>query len=298
MNDFSRGGAFCSSGTLGALVTDGVTQFILSNNHVLARENKATLGEDIIQPGLVDTNCRAAATDVVADLPKFITLQFKRGSTNTVDAAIAATRAGTVQTDGSILGIGTVSNLTATASVGCAVQKVGRTTGQTTGSVSGTNATVNVRYSGGTATFTNQILVTPGTFSGGGDSGSLIVRDGTNPRPVGLLFAGSSSYTIANPIDAVKTALGVSMVGSGDGSTGDCPGSTAGAASTSGQAQQARSHAEDALLRLPDVAGVALGANGIVVMLERDNAQTRREIPAQIDNVPVRFEVSGAFEAR
>lgn len=299
VNDFSRGGAFCSGGTLGALVTDGVKQYILSNNHVLARENKATLGEDISQPGLIDANCRVAAGDVVADLSRFVTLQFKRGSSNTVDAAIAATRTGTVQTDGSIFGIGTVSDLTATASVGCAVQKVGRTTGQTAGAVSGTNATVNVRYSGGTGTFTNQILVTPGTFSAGGDSGSLIVRDGTNPRPVGLLFAGSSSYTIANPIDAVKAALGVSIVGSGDGSTGDCPGSTAGAAPASGQAQQARSHAEDALLHLPDVAGVALGNNGtILVLLERDNAQTRRQIPAQVDNVPVRVEVTGSFEAR
>ena len=298
VNEVSRRG--CSSGTLGSLVTDGAKQYILSNNHVLARENKAAAGEDISQPGLIDANCRVTSADVVGDLTRFVPIGFgKRGGNNAVDAAIAEARAGTVRTDGSILGVGTVSNLPATATVGCAVRKVGRTTGDTSGAVSGTNATINVRYTSGTATFTNQILVTPGTFSAGGDSGSLIVRDGTNPRPVGLLFAGSSSYTIANPIDAVLGSLGVSMVGSGDGSTGDCSAGGAGAAAATSTAQQARGRAEAALLHLPDVAGVAVGANGaILVLLESDNAQTRRQIPAHVDNVPVRVEVTGAFEAR
>ncbi|HKG80888.1 MAG TPA: hypothetical protein VKA78_15735, partial [Pyrinomonadaceae bacterium] len=35
VNDHSS--AFCCSGTLGSLITDGSTQYILSNNHVLAR---------------------------------------------------------------------------------------------------------------------------------------------------------------------------------------------------------------------------------------------------------------------
>jgi hypothetical protein len=35
----------------------------------------------------------------------------------------------------------------------------------------------------------------------------------TNPRAVGLLFAGSSSLAVANPIDEVLTHLGAAMVG-------------------------------------------------------------------------------------
>ena len=35
----------------------------------------------------------------------------------------------------------------------------------------------------------------------------------TNPRAVGLLFAGSSSTAIANPIDQVLSFLGATMVG-------------------------------------------------------------------------------------
>jgi hypothetical protein len=78
---------------------------------------------------------------------------------------------------------------------------------------------VNVNY--GTpqnpkyARFVDQILITPGTFSGGGDSGSLVVCDGgaDDRKPVGLLFAGSSSYTVANPIDAVLDRFGVAIDG-------------------------------------------------------------------------------------
>src|SRR5215813_2703867 len=58
VNDISR--RFCCSGTLGALVSAGQTQYVLSNNHVLAREDQAAPGENISQPGLVDTNCQPA----------------------------------------------------------------------------------------------------------------------------------------------------------------------------------------------------------------------------------------------
>src|SRR5262249_26099024 len=49
VNDTSTG--FCCSGTLGSLVTfDGKTDFVLSNNHVLARSGKGVNGEAIGQP--------------------------------------------------------------------------------------------------------------------------------------------------------------------------------------------------------------------------------------------------------
>src|SRR5215471_17598913 len=60
---------FCCSGTLGALVADtSNTQFILSNNHVLADTDTATPGDDISQPGLADLGCvlTAANSNIVA----------------------------------------------------------------------------------------------------------------------------------------------------------------------------------------------------------------------------------------
>jgi hypothetical protein len=89
------------------------------------------------------------------------------------------------------------------------VKKSGRTTGLTTGTITAVNVTVDVTYStqcgigSQKARFVNQIAIGPGGFSAGGDSGSLIVEDvATCPRAVGLLFAGSSTITIANPISA------------------------------------------------------------------------------------------------
>jgi hypothetical protein len=61
-----------------------------------------------------------------------------------------------------------------------------------------------------TATFTHQIVATDnngGAFSDSGGSGLLVVTDHANKRPVGLLFAGSTSTTIANPIDQVLSEL-------------------------------------------------------------------------------------------
>ena len=94
------------------------------------------------------------------------------------------------------------------------MQKFGRTTELTTGEVTGVNATVNVGYGPGkTARFVKQIIIEPGGFSAGGDSGSLIVTDDDNLNPVGLLFAGSSTVTVANRIDLVLERFGVTVDG-------------------------------------------------------------------------------------
>ena len=94
--------------------------------------------------------------------------------------------------------------------IGLRVQKCGRTTGLTKGRIYAVNATVNVSYGSRVARFVNQIIITPGSFSAGGDSGSLIVVDSSGSdgrKAVGLLFAGSPSITIANPIGLVLSGF-------------------------------------------------------------------------------------------
>ncbi len=209
VNDSTR--RFCCSGTLGALITDGSNQYILSNNHVLARSGAAVVGDDVSQPGLIDSNCNIAT--VVADFSGAAAL----GPSN-VDAAVAQLRPGQMDSSGFIEDIGVPSSTIALPTVGMSVAKSGRTTGFTTGSISSINTSVSVQYQtqcgGGkkfTISFTNQIVIGPGTFSAGGDSGSLIVTNNSSHNPVGLLFAGSSSVTIANPIGLVLTRLGAAM---------------------------------------------------------------------------------------
>ena len=95
------------------------------------------------------------------------------------------------------------------------VMKYGRTTGFTSGTVDSVDAIVNVGYDSGTARFIGQIIIRPGKFSAGGDSGSLIVVDGgaEGRRPVGLLFAGSKTVTIANPIAPILQRFGATIEG-------------------------------------------------------------------------------------
>jgi hypothetical protein len=214
-------GTVCCGGTLGGLVTDGSSFFILSNNHVLAKTNTALIGDDIVQPGLLDVNCEQSPADVVADLTDFETISFS--ADNAIDAAIAAIVPGQVDTSGSILDIGQPGSTPATPAIGMPVKKSGRTTGLTHGTIIAVNVTINVSYPKGgrcgtrflqTATFTNQIRVSGSSFSAGGDSGSLIVEDVDScPRPVGLLFAGSETDTFANPMEDVLDAFGVTVAG-------------------------------------------------------------------------------------
>jgi hypothetical protein len=216
---------YCCGGTLGSLVQKGGTQYVLSNYHVLEADivaggnnRSAQAGDPVIQPGLIDVGCNATNAQDVATLSGQKSLP---GSN--VDAAYAAVIPGMVRSDGAILEIGTISASTVAASVGQAVKKSGRTTGLTRSSVSGLNATVSVAYenecAGGAAftkTFTGQILIgnKASKFLAGGDSGSLMVEDvTTNPRAVGLLFAGSSSIAVANPIGQVLSWVGGTMVG-------------------------------------------------------------------------------------
>ncbi len=76
----------------------------------------------------------------------------------------------------------------------------------------GIDAAVNIGYSSGTARFVDQILITPGSFIRSGDSGSLMVTD-PGKNPVGLLFASGSGIAVANPIDLVLAAFGVTIDG-------------------------------------------------------------------------------------
>jgi len=222
-SDLANG--FCCGGTLGSLILVGGQQRILSNYHVFESDIvsggngiTAQTGDSIVQPGLIDVGCVASSAQNVATLVKTSSLP---GSN--VDASSAAVISGMVHTDGAILEVGVPSSQTVAAAINQQVKKSGRTTGLTRSTVSGLNATISVSYAnecaGGTAftkTFTGQILVANSLskFLGSGDSGSLMLEDvSTSPRAVGLLFAGSSSIAVANPIGQVLSFFGATMVG-------------------------------------------------------------------------------------
>jgi len=247
-NDYDTSGnqiQDCCGGTLGSLIqSSNGTQYLLSNNHVLARSDQASVGETIVQPGLIDDNCTpfgqtGAAVSAVGTLTGFLSL--KSNSTN-ADAAIAAVNAGAVSTAGNILELGALqANGTLAAappgisstggkgespSLNMSVAKSGRTTGLTCASISTVSLSVSVDYftdcaetkSYLTKVYTNQIGITGNQFSDAGDSGSLVV-DSSNAEPVGLFFAGGTNNSgvgegVANPVSDVLSELST-QVGNG-----------------------------------------------------------------------------------
>ena len=218
---FSIGHPDITAGTYGARVKDGSGNvYALSNNHILADNNNASIGDNILQPGPTDGGTNPE--DKVGELADYEPIDYE--GTNTIDAAIASTSSSNLDFATSSEGYGTPGTSPVSASVGDNVQKYGRTTGLTKGEVSEINVTVDVCFETNgpfscakSATFENQIGITPGDFSDGGDSGSLIVTDNSDANPVGLLFAGSDTRTLANPIGDVLSRFNVSIDDGSDG---------------------------------------------------------------------------------
>jgi hypothetical protein len=225
-----------TAGTLGCLVTKFNQTYILSNNHVLANSNDAEAGDAIFQPGPHDGGTTA---DQIGTLAEFVSIDFgdapptcglasgvetllnavaratgsrhrimafqESPGTNLVDCALALPTSPDLVSK-EILNIG-VPKGAREATLGTAVQKSGRTTGHTTGQIIQIDVTVQVAYGTRVATFTDQLMA--GAMSAGGDSGSAVLDN--EGYVVGLLFAGSETTTIINPIQAVLDALNVQI---------------------------------------------------------------------------------------
>jgi hypothetical protein len=210
-----------TAGTLGCFVRqrgDSTRLFLLSNNHVLAEENKAKAGDAILQPGRFDDG--KAPQDTVAKFTK--TVKLKKTGVNFIDAAIAEIESGVEPDLRTIKGLGKLAGVgSAFVDEGTAVAKLGRTTGLTRGTVTAFELdNVVVRYDIGNLRFDNQIEI-EGTgdegFSAGGDSGSLIVEADTR-LAIGLLFAGGDvggsngkGLTYANPLHTVLDTLKIDL---------------------------------------------------------------------------------------
>lgn len=208
-----------TAGTLGGFVkrrNGGKEVHILSNNHVLANENSAALGDMILQPGHLDGG---RVRDRIATLVRFRRLL--RSKANDVDCAIAEIDEEVDCNLRRLPGIGVLGGVRrAAVDEGLTVAKVGRTTGTTHGRVTAFEMDVEVEYDLGNLRFVNQIEIEGAgrrAFSDGGDSGSLIV-DSDN-RAMAQLFAGTDEggsngkgLTYATPIRTVLDTLQVDLL--------------------------------------------------------------------------------------
>jgi hypothetical protein len=194
----------------------GNTLLMLSNNHVLANENRGKVGDAILQPGAIDGGKQA--DDVAAALLDFVRL--KKVGPNLVDAAVARLADGVKANVANLRGLGKLAGVgDGLFRAGMEVGKLGRTTGKTHGRVTAFEVdNLFVRFDGGELEFNGQVEIEGDgePFALGGDSGSLIV-DGSR-RAVALLFAvaqlgGSAGQgvTYANPFDVVLRELKIGL---------------------------------------------------------------------------------------
>jgi hypothetical protein len=328
----------CCGGTLGSLITRGGTQYILSNNHILARSDGATVGDAIVQPGLIDTStCTTTGTTTVANLTQFYNLE--TGASPKIDAAIAQVVSGKVDTTGSIIYLGdTVGSggvpaaeppqggSGTTGVVNQTVAKSGRSTGLTCSTIDAVNTSTSVEYTvncDGTGksfsvNYSNQIDVLGGDFSGEGDSGSLIVTQG-EANPVALLYAGSDSDTVGNPVADVLNFFksgsnSVTFVGGAAHQVVGCtlPNAPASAkkvvpstlpAETLQKAMVARDAHATELLAHPEVQAVGVGESydnprEAAIVFFVTQGQARTDLPAQVDGIRTRVVEKPLFEKR
>jgi hypothetical protein len=203
-------------GSLGMVLERNGERLLLSNNHVLAGQNRGQLGDRIAQPG----GLQLRESEVVARLERFVPLQPSpsgahptRGNViwNRVDAAVARLSPG-IDFEHGFLAAHSVPRPHGYArpKIGERVFKIGRTSGLRWGVITSIAARVGpIPYAIGECWFSGSFVIEGEggrPFSEGGDSGAIVVR--RTGEVVGLIYAGNGVETYACPITDVLTALG------------------------------------------------------------------------------------------
>ncbi|HVH98267.1 MAG TPA: hypothetical protein VM869_06145 [Enhygromyxa sp.] len=201
-------------GTLGMVLAHDDGALLLSNNHVLAGQNRGCIGDRIAQPGGV----QIGEAEVVARLERFVPLQVSPIGArpglgviwNQVDAAVARLRA-SVDWRASFLDVHALPSPSRYAGpvLGERVFKVGRTTGLRWGVITSVGVRVGpIPYAIGGCWFRGSFMIEGEggrPFSDGGDSGAIVVR--RSGEVIGMIYAGNGAETLACPISDVLAAI-------------------------------------------------------------------------------------------
>ncbi|HEY3381252.1 MAG TPA: hypothetical protein VGK32_05750 [Vicinamibacterales bacterium] len=233
----SIGHTAITAGTLGCLVNDNTDRSlcILSNNHVLANQNAAAIGDAIVQPGPFDGGADPA--DRIATLKRFVTINTTGSTVDCAIAQVAGDAAGMVvdQMKNNLMPVPSpthpavgllfagscnrtlmnqMSNVLSqlniqfpagpgsdvAPAIGMNVEKVGRTTEYTTSTITEIDVSATITYDFGSATLDHQVATA--WMSDGGDSGSVICEGGKG---------GSDDHCGCGSTSAASSLLGVDL---------------------------------------------------------------------------------------
>jgi hypothetical protein len=202
-----------ATGTAGVIVIRNNQLYILSNNHVLIKNNSTDFSATV-QPGPADGGI--SGRDTIGRAFQFVRL--RQGEVNFQDSAIAIPNSNSllnprylVSSSGKFI---TVPGHLLSYPVGLQVFKSGRTTGFVRGTVESNNVDIRVSYGGtlGTLLFRNQSIIrgNTGPVSLPGDSGSVWLR-ASDRFAAALNFAGTVDgiRSISNPIGTVMSTYGL-----------------------------------------------------------------------------------------
>lgn len=215
----------CTACTLTGFFTNKENIVLVGgNNHCIGIENKAKVGDKIIQPSAYDGG--KSSTDTIGTFSHMVELKYTKFKCpfrnfahsfyramneepfNKVDIAFAYLtnnnyEIGTLNLPTSFKGV-------KTPSIGEEVQKNGRTTNYTKGKIESLNWTGYVTYARGEVLFTDCILVRGNGFSKGGDSSSPVFDKEGNL--VGILFAGAGDTAILMKVPNVEKEANVKVI--------------------------------------------------------------------------------------
>jgi hypothetical protein len=187
-------------------------RLMIVNAHLAGCFADAKPGDPLFQPGHADGDW--GRDSQVAVLVRHVPISTAPGVQNRVDVGLAELSPD-VDYRCEIHKLGLVSGKTP-AKEGLFVVKHGRTTGLTRGIITDVDLDYLVypdRKSDQGALFVNQIRIKKigrNPFSRPGDSGSLILEKSTR-KAVGLLFATAETFSMANHVHDVESALGIEM---------------------------------------------------------------------------------------
>jgi hypothetical protein len=185
-----------STGTLGAVVTDGATNYILSCNHILAVNGRVPKNAEVVSAEFVGNQ------DTIAAPGPFVPLDPDRA--NSADCAVAALPKDQTKVHAKFPdGLAVNPNGPIGPARDRKVAKFGAATFRTDGSVVDVDADLYIDYSFGTFRFEHQVMIDGGTgpddFARNGDSGSIVVDTNTG-QPTAMIFAASGRFAVACPL--------------------------------------------------------------------------------------------------
>ncbi|WP_301171981.1 hypothetical protein [Brevibacillus nitrificans] len=199
------------SGTAGLIVSPAARRarrYLLSNNHVLNRNNTSGYTETI-QPGGADGG--RSGISRIGRLYRFVRL--RKNANNYLDAALS------IPTSNRLLApryatVGAVRGHVAGYAVGARFKKVGRTTGRVSGVVESIHTDIDVDYGSagglGVIRFRNQTVIRgQRAISLPGDSGSVWLTSGNYAAAVNFAGSEDGRLSISFPVHWAMQAFGI-----------------------------------------------------------------------------------------